>query len=206
MATTGADRAVWRRRAANAAILAVVVFAALGLAWASGLFGKAGQPTVTIGAPFSLTAQDGKPLSSDDLEGTPFAVFFGFTNCPEVCPTTLWEMSETLKALGPDADRLKVLFVSVDPVRDKPEFMARYLQSFDSRIVGLSGSEEEIAALAKAYRVYYRKVPLEGGDYTMDHTTSVFLMDARGEFTGTIAYEEEAASRLAKLKRLISGA
>jgi protein SCO1 len=160
---------------------------------------------VEIGGPFKLTTQDGKPLSNEDLKGSPFAVFFGFTHCPEVCPTTLWEMSEALKALGDKADKLKVLFVSVDPERDTPEFMSSYLKSFDPRIIGLTGSEEAIAAIGKAYRVYSRKVPTEGGDYTMDHTASVYLMDAEGRFSGVISYEEDSKVRLAKLERLVNG-
>lgn len=200
-----ADGSVWRRRATSSAILAIVVFCLLGAGWAFGLFGTGGQPTVKIGGPFNLTTQTGAKLSDADLKGQPFTVFFGFTHCPEVCPTTLWEMSEALKALGPDADRLKVLFISVDPERDTPEFMARYLTSFDPRILGLSGSEAEIEAVGKAYRAYWRKVPLEDGDYTMDHTASVFMMDAEGRFVGTIDYKEEADTRLAKLRRLLAG-
>ncbi|MER8788384.1 SCO family protein [Mesorhizobium sp. M0983] len=160
---------------------------------------------VTIGGPFKLTTQDGKPLSDADLKGKPFAVFFGFTHCPEVCPTTLWEMTEALKTLGPDADRLKVLFISVDPTRDTPEFLARYLQSFDKRIVGLTGTEAEIDAVGKSYRAYWEKIPLDGGDYTMNHTASIFLMDAKGQFAGTISYGEAMDMRLGKLRKLIAG-
>lgn len=157
-----------------------------------------------IGGPFTLTTQTGAKLSDTDLKGKPFAVFFGFTHCPEICPTTLWEMSEALKALGTDADKLRVLFISVDPERDTSEFLADYLQSFDSRIIGLTGTQEEIDAVGKSYRAYWRKVPTEGGDYTMDHTASVFLMDAEGRFVGTISYGEESAVRLEKLRRLIA--
>ncbi|MDH6233450.1 protein SCO1/2 [Mesorhizobium soli] len=160
---------------------------------------------VDIGGPFKLTTQDGKPLSNEDLKGSPFAVFFGFTHCPEVCPTTLWEMSEALKALGDKADKLKVLFVSVDPERDTPEFMSSYLKSFDPRIIGLTGSQEAIASVGKAYRAYWKKVPTDGGDYTMDHTASVYLMDAEGRFSGVISYQEDPKVRLAKLERLVNG-
>lgn len=200
-----ADRSLWTRRAISSGILAVVVFGVLGMAWALGIVGLREKASASIGGPFRLTSQTGATVSDADLEGAPFGVFFGFTHCPEVCPTTLWEMSEALKALGPDAERLKILFVSVDPTRDTPEFLARYLQSFDPRIVGLTGTEEEIASVGKAYRAYWRKIPTEGGDYTMDHSTSVFLMDAAGRFVGTIAYGEQADTRLAKLKRLLAG-
>jgi protein SCO1/2 len=139
-----ASQPVWRWRATNALLLTLLVVFAVGAAYAAGLFGKALGPTVTIGGPFTLTTPTGDRLSDADLRGRPFAVFFGFTHCPEVCPTTLWEMSEALKALGPDADRLKVLFISVDPARDTGEVLVNYLQSFDPRIVGLTGTEEEI--------------------------------------------------------------
>lgn len=193
----------WGLRAARSAILAVVVFAGLALAWAAGLFGTPPQ-AASVGGPFVLTTQTGAKLSDAELRGSPFAVFFGFTHCPEVCPTTLWEMSEGLKELGPDADRLKVLFISVDSGRDTPETLARYMQSFDPRMVGLTGTAEEVEKAVKAYKVYWAKVPTDDGDYTIDHTASVFLMDSKGEFFGTIAYEEQRDTRLQKLKRLLA--
>lgn len=126
----------------------------------------------SVGGPFRLTKQDGALLSDADLKGRPFAVFFGFTHCPEVCPTTLWEMSEALRQLDSTADDLRVLFVSLDPARDTPEMLKTYLQSFDARIVGLTGAQAEVEAVAKAYRVYWRKVPTADGDYTLDHTAT----------------------------------
>lgn len=164
------------------------------------------QPAVDIGGPFRLVTHKGDTLSDQDLTGQPYAVFFGFTHCPEICPTTLWEMSEALKQLGPDAERLRVLFISVDPTRDTPEFLDNYLQSFDPRIVGLTGSEEEIAAVGKEYRAYWEKVPTEDGDYTMNHTASIYLMDGRGQFVGTIAYGEQQSVRMEKLRKLLAGA
>jgi protein SCO1 len=161
------------------------------------------QAPLAIGGPFQLTTQEGKTLTSEDLKGQPFAVFFGFTHCPEVCPTTLFDISEMLKELGPEAERLRVLFISVDPEQDTPEFLATYLQSFDPRITGLTGSEAEIAAAAKAYRAYYRKVPTEGGGYTMEHTATVYLMNSRGEFFSTLDYQEGREAKLAKLRRLL---
>lgn len=160
--------------------------------------------TVSIGGPFVLTSQTGKKVSSDALKGSPFAVFFGFTHCPEVCPTTLWEMSEALKQLGPDAEKLRVFFISIDPTRDTPEVMAHYLQSFDDRITALTGTEEEIDTVGKAYRAYWKKIPTDDGDYTMDHTTSIYLMDSEGSFSGTITYQEDPKVRLEKLRRLIA--
>lgn len=161
-------------------------------------------PKVQIGGPFSLTTHTGATLSNDDLKGKPFAVFFGFTHCPEVCPTTLFDMSEALKALGPDADKLAVLFVSLDPTRDTPELLKDYLSVFDPHIVGLAGSEADIEKPAKAYRVYWRKVPTDdGADYTLDHTATVYLMDGNGDYADKIDYQEPLESRVAKLKALI---
>lgn len=198
---------MWRRRLAISATLAAVALlvAIVVYAFAAGGRDFVSVASVKIGGPFTLTTQSGTKLSDSDLKGEPFAVFFGFTHCPEVCPTTLWEMSEALKALGPDADKLKVLFISIDPTRDDPEALALYLQSFDPRIVGLTGSEEEIGTVAASYRAYWRKVPTGDGDYTMDHTASIYLMDADGEFTSTISYDEHADMRLAKLKKLLAG-
>lgn len=198
---------MWRRRLAISATLAAVALlvAIVVYAFAAGGRDFVSVASVKIGGPFTLTTQSGTKLSDSDLKGEPFAVFFGFTHCPEVCPTTLWEMSEALKALGPDADKLKVLVISIDPTRDDPEALALYLQSFDPRIVGLTGSEEEIGTVAASYRAYWRKVPTGDGDYTMDHTASIYLMDADGEFTSTISYDEHADMRLAKLKKLLAG-
>lgn len=208
MTTTGADGPSRARRIGTAVAVACLVFMVFGAAVML-IWPKTVQTAVNnvapIGGPFTLTTQTGEKLSDADLRGKPFAVFFGFTRCPEVCPTTLWEMTEALKTLGPDADKLRVLFISVDPTRDTPEFMARYLQSFDKHITGLTGTEDEIAAVGKEYYVYYRKVATEDGDYTMDHTATIFLMDAQGQFTGTISYGEDTAIRLQKLRKLIAG-
>ncbi len=144
--------------------------------------GPIGIPTAAIGGPFRLVDQNGAAFSDQDLKGKTFLVFFGFTHCPDVCPTTLFEMSEILRNLGKDADRTAVVFITVDPERDTPESMKDYLASFDPHIRGLTGDPAAVAAVAKAYRVYFKKVPLEGGDYTMDHTAIVYLMDKDGRF------------------------
>ena len=154
-----------------------------------------------IGGPFELTTHDGKRLSSADLKGTPFALFFGFTHCPDVCPTTMLELSNAIKALGPDADRLRFFFVSVDTERDTPELLKLYLSNFDPRITGLVGTPDEIAAVAKAYRVMYEKVPTKDG-FTYNHTALVYLMGRDGRLAGTINYQESADAVLKKLRRL----
>jgi protein SCO1 len=155
-----------------------------------------------IGGPFELTTQDGTKLSSRQLLGRPFAVFFGFTFCPDACPTTLLGLTNVLQQLGPAADRMRYLFISVDTERDTPEQLKIYLSSFDPRITGLTGTAEQIAFVAKAYHAYYEKVPTKGG-FTYNHTALIYLMDGNGRFAGTITYEETEAVQIAKLKRLL---
>ena len=163
-----------------------------------------GAARVPIGGPFALTTQDGAKFSSESLKGKPFAIFFGFTHCPEVCPTTLFDLTQDLEALGPDAAKMNVVFITVDPERDTPELMKTYLSSFDPRIVGLTGTDAEIAAAAKEYKIYYKKVPTDSG-YTMDHTATIFLMDSRGDFFGSSNFQEPEQTRREKLKRLVAG-
>ncbi len=157
-----------------------------------------------IGGPFRLTSQTGAPVTEADLKGKPFAVFFGFTHCPDVCPTALFDISSLLKDLGPAGDRMQVLFVSVDPARDTPELLRTYLESFDPRITALTGTEEEVQAMAKAYRAFYRKVPTGGGNYTVEHTATVYLMGRSGEFVTALDAHENREAKLAKLKRLVA--
>ncbi len=157
---------------------------------------------VPIGGPFKLTSHEGKPFTDADLKGKPFAVFFGFTHCPEVCPTTLYDLTQDLESLGEDSDKMRVAFITVDPAQDTPELMKTYLSSFDPRIVGLTGTDEEIAAVAKEYKIYYRKVPTDSG-YTMDHSATIFLMDSKGDFYGTSNFQENAEIRRKKLQQLI---
>ena len=159
--------------------------------------------TSAIGGPFTLTTAEGKPFSSQMLKGRPYALFFGFTNCPDVCPTTLLEMSNALAALGPDANRLNVLFVTVDHERDTAEHLKAYLSAFDRRIIGLTGSAADIASVARAYHVFYEKVPISSG-YTMNHSATVFLMDRKGALAGTTNHEESDSVQRDKLRRLLS--
>ncbi|HTN95948.1 MAG TPA: SCO family protein [Nordella sp.] len=183
--------------------LVVTGLAGIGAYFYLGQQDGAVRPMVTIGGPFKLAATTGETVDSAALKGRPFAVFFGFTHCPEVCPTTLYEMSSTLAKLGEEAKDFKVFFVTVDPERDTAEFMKSYLTSFDPRIIGLRPSAEELAQVARAYRVFYEKVPTSDGGYTMNHTALVYLMDREGRFFGTLDYEEKPEMRLVKLKRLL---
>jgi protein SCO1/2 len=155
-----------------------------------------------IGGPFELTTHEGRRLSSAELEGKPFAVFFGFTHCPDVCPTTLLELTNLIKRLGPDADRMRFLFITVDPERDTPEQLKLYMSNFDPRIVGLTGTPEEIAGVARAYGAFYQKVPTKNG-FTYNHTATVYLMGKDGHRVGTLADKEPEDVRVKKLQRLI---
>ncbi|MGE3305255.1 MAG: SCO family protein [Rhizobiaceae bacterium] len=160
---------------------------------------NAGQP---YGGPFTLTDMDGAPITEAAFRGHPSAVFFGFTNCPEVCPTTLYELNGWLAAIGDDGKDIRAYFVSIDPERDTPEMMKTYVTNVSSRITGITGEPDRVAAMAKSFGIFVRKVDLEGGDYTMDHTASVLLLDSAGDIFGTIAYEENPDTAVAKLRRL----
>jgi protein SCO1 len=162
-----------------------------------------GPPVATVGGPFVLTDEDGRRFDSRSIAGQPYAVFFGFTHCPDVCPTSMLEISTILRDAGAVAQDFRVYFITVDPERDTPELLKAYTDSFDARIIGLTGTTEEIATVARAYRAFYRRVPTGGDSYTMDHTASIYLMDGQARFVGTIAYQEEHATAVAKLRRLI---
>jgi protein SCO1/2 len=161
---------------------------------------EATQPS-NVGGPFQLTDQNGRAVTDRDFKGEPFLVFFGFTNCPDICPTTLFEMSEVFKRLGSDADKTAALFISVDPERDTPDKLKDYVSSFHSRIFGLTGTPEQIAMVEKEYRVYAKKVPLKDGDYTMDHTAVVYLMDKDGRFVAPFNLKKSADEAAADLRR-----
>jgi protein SCO1/2 len=158
--------------------------------------------TAAIGGTFRLTDQNGATVTEQDFKGAPFLVFFGFTHCPEVCPTTLFEVSEILRKLGRDADRVRVAFITIDPERDTSAALKDYLSSFDPHMVGLTGDPAAIAAVAKAYRVYYKKVPLEN-DYTMDHTAIVYLMDKEGHFVSPFSLKRTTDAAAADLRRYL---
>lgn len=186
---------------------AYAVIAAVALVWAAvgaGFFQReegASFGKAAIGS-FRLADQDGATVTEKALAGRPAVMFFGFTNCPDVCPTTLASMTALLGRLGRDADRLGFYFVTVDPERDTVAVLKAYLASFDPRIRGLTGAGDQIAAITRPLGVYYARVEA-GGSYTMDHTASVFLVGADGTLRGTIAYGEDAAAAEAKLRDLL---
>ena len=157
-----------------------------------------------FGGSFALTAPDGSPVTDQTLAGKPYAIFFGFTRCPDVCPTTLARMTRLRQQLGADGKKFNIVFVSVDPGRDKPADIGRYVALFGTPILGLTGTEAQIARIKRGFGVFSAQVPLPGGDYTVDHTAAVYLMTAKGEFSGTIDHHEADQTALAKLKLLIS--
>lgn len=162
-----------------------------------------GAGGAAIGGPFRLMSADGVMVESEKLKGKPYALFFGFTHCPDICPTSMLEISNDLKALEPQSAAFKVFFVSVDPERDTASLLKDYTGSFDARIIGLVPKDDaELAGVAKSFRALYRKVPTPSS-YTMDHTATVYLMDARGQFFGTLDSKETPQVRQAKLKRLM---
>jgi len=161
------------------------------------------QQTAAIGGPFRLTDQDGATVTDRDFLGRPFLVFFGFTHCPDVCPTALFEISEIMRKLGPDAERVRAAFITVDPERDTPQALKDYMSSFDSRLKGLTGDLDAITAVAKAYRVYFKKVPLEGDGYTMDHTAIVYLMDKEGRFVAPFSLKRTTEAAAAELRKYL---
>ena len=156
---------------------------------------------VTIGGPYELIAQDGQAVTQETYAGSPTLVFFGFTHCPDICPTALYEMSQLFEALGPDARKATGLFITVDPERDTPEVLKAYLGSFHPSIQGLSGTPEQIAAVTRAYRAYAKKVPTQGDDYTMDHTAIVYLMDKDGRFVAPFNLKRPPEEAAAELRR-----
>lgn len=179
-----------------------VTFALVKLAVDRSGMSLAGQ-TVAVGGPFKLIDGEGKTVTDEDLKGKPFLVFFGFTHCPEVCPTTLFELSEVFKRLGPDADKTAGLFITVDPERDTPAVMKDYLSNFDPHLRGLTGDPAAVEQAIKEYRVYARKVPLDGGGYTMDHTALVYLMDKRGRFVAPFNLKRSADASAADLRKYL---
>jgi len=157
-----------------------------------------------VGGPFTLVDDMGKPVTEKTLAGKPYAMYFGYTFCPEVCPTTLFDLSGWIKKLGPDADKLNYVFVTVDPERDTVQLMHTYLSSFDKHIRGYTGTPEQIAKIANEYRVYYKKIPTDDGGYVMDHSAMIYLMGPDGHFVTLIRYEEDDASALTKLRKLVA--
>lgn len=168
--------------------------------WALGGLRTVAAPSV-IGGPFQLTDQTGQTVTEKNLLGKPSLIFFGYTHCPDVCPTSLFEMSQVLQAMGKDADRVNAYFVSVDPERDTAATMKDYLSSFDPHLKGLTGDPKAVAKIISEYRVYAKKVPLKDGDYSMDHTALVYLMDKQGRFVAPFNLKRSPEASAAELRK-----
>lgn len=160
-----------------------------------------------FGGPFELTQADGSVLTDKMLAGRPYAIFFGFTRCPDVCPTTLSRLALLRKKLGADGGKFDIVFVSVDPDRDKPADIGAYVELFDTPIIAVTGTKAQLAQIRKGFGVYVDKVPLDpakpDGDYTIDHTAGIFLMDAKGRLSSIIDHHEAEATALEKLRMLV---
>lgn len=185
-------------------ILGALVVAAAGAEFYSTTYmSRPADPfRVEIGGVFTMMNQDSQVVTNKDFAGKPLIIFFGFTSCPDICPTTLNRFAGLLEKLGPDADDIKIALVTVDPERDNPGVLKEYLKAFDPRIVGLTGSPAQLEIFAKQYKAYYRKVPGEGGDYTMEHTSSVLLFDQYGGFADTLNKDDDLVA-LSQLRKLI---
>src|SRR6516164_2334582 len=196
------DRTATRPLVIVTAFTASLLIGLLMMLWAMG--GVRGVPAPAgIGGPFQLTDQSGATVTEKALQGRPTLIFFGFTHCPDVCPTSLFEISEVLRAMGADADKVNAYFVSVDPERDNITAMKDYLSSFDQHLKGLTGDPEAVAKMLSAYRVYAKKVPLKDGDYTMDHTALTYLMDRDGRFIAPFNLNRKPEEAAADLKKYL---
>ncbi len=186
-------------------LVGILLIMVAGVGWLTFDWYRGQNAGQAYGAPFTLVDQNGEEITEAAFRGSPSAVFFGFTHCPEVCPTTLFELDGWLKQLGDEGKDINAFFVTVDPERDTPDVIGSYVTNVSDRITGVSGEPEKVLAMAKAFGIYWKKVDLENGDYTMDHTASVMLLDRAGDFAGTIAYGENPETAVAKLKRLAAG-
>jgi protein SCO1/2 len=196
------DRTAARPLVIVAAFAGSLVIGLLVMLWALGGARSIATPAA-IGGPFQLTDQAGQTVTEKQMQGRPTLIFFGFTHCPDVCPTSLFEISEVLRAMGQDADRVNAYFISVDPERDTAEAMKDYLSSFDPHLKGLTGPPEDLAKVISEYRVYAKKVPLKDGDYTMDHTALVYLMDREGKFVAPFNLKRTPDEAASDLKRYL---
>jgi protein SCO1/2 len=159
--------------------------------------------STSFGGPFTLVGSDGQPFGTDQLKGKPYVLFFGFTHCPDTCPTTLARLVKLRRDAGGDG-AFNIVFVSVDPERDTPKEMGVYSKAFGAPIIGLTGSPAQIGQVKKEFGIFSEKVPTGGGDYTIDHTATVLLFDRDGNFVATIAPDEQDQPAVDKLKRMIS--
>ena len=157
-----------------------------------------------IGGPFTLVDRDGRTVTNTALEGKWLLVYFGYTHCPDACPTALNNIALALQDLGAKRDEVRPVFISIDPARDTPQVMKDYVTAFDAPILALTGTAAHVAEAAKNYRVYYAKHPEAGGDYSMDHTSLIYVMDPKGRFTASFTGEDPPEQMAERLKKLLS--
>ena len=185
-------------------VVGIAALAAIALVWQRSAQDQSTSQTSlgTIGGPFTLVGTDSKPFASSRLNGKPAAIFFGFTHCPDVCPTTLARLTKLRRELGRGDDSFSIVFISVDPERDTPAEVANYMQLFDTPVVGLTGTPAQVEQVKKQFGIYSRKVEQPGGSYSVDHTAAVILTDRDGQFVATLSPEEGDQVALEKLKRI----
>ncbi|MCY6379932.1 SCO family protein [Hoeflea prorocentri] len=192
-------------------LIALIAVLGLAFAWLAFEWSKSGSATAEkpYGVAFNLVDQSGAQITEAAFQEKPTAVFFGFTHCPDVCPTTLFELDGWLRQVDPNGELVNAYFVTVDPERDDHEILGQYISNVTDRIVGITGDPKDIRQMAKGYNIYFKKVPTDtsdpDGDYVMDHTASVFLLNNGGRFKGTIAYGENPDTAVKKLQNLIKG-
>lgn len=200
-----AEEIIMRMRYIGLGGLAVILFLVLlvGIGWyRSGGPEKVSIGTPNIGGPFTLTDGDGRAVTDQTYRGKWLLVYFGYTYCPDACPTGLNNIAGALKLMGADADSIQPLFITVDPARDTAAAMKAYVAAFDPRIAGLTGTPEQIDAVARAYRVYYKRVG-EGDDYLMDHSVAIYVMDPEGKYSTALRHTATPQDIAASLEKLI---
>jgi protein SCO1/2 len=185
-----------------AATAAAALLVAIGIVFGQFIRHSSEPDPVAIGGPFELVDQEGHTVTDKTFLGRPSVIFFGYISCPDVCPTTLMDVSNWLKALGPIAGKLNILFISIDPVRDTPVHLREFLSSFDPRIRGLTGTNEQITGVAQKYRVYYKRIEEKDGSYSMDHTGTIYLMDRAGHFVASLTFQTEDSAAIERLRSL----
>jgi len=190
--------------AAFAGVLVLVAGVLIGLAFRDAAKGVAGGPLAgVIGGKFTLVDQNGQPFTDANLDGKWHLVFFGYTHCPDVCPTALNDLSLALDRLGAKKDQVGIVFISVDPDRDTPDVLKNYVESFGGPIVALTGTPDQVKQVAQDYKVYYAKHPTADGGYDMDHSALIYIMDPRGRFTATFTPDESEDAMVARLQKLL---
>lgn len=183
-------------------LASILILIAAGMGWLTYDWYRDRTAPGAYGDPFTLVDQSGQEITEAAFREAPGVIFFGFTHCPEICPTTLYELDGWLNTLGDEGKNIRAWFVTVDPARDTPEIMNAYVGNVSQRIRGITGDPDKVEAMVRSFGIYFKRIELEDGDYTMDHTASVLLLNSHGDFAGTIAYGENPETAIAKLKRL----